>query len=238
MFVLHHNVRQKKNLGGLPFPGKMPPGAWPYWCCGRKLGPWGTAAQGVAAEGVEGTPQWWLGGGYHHHWWFAWKFLGDFEGDLNTRKRGQRRCKEWVGPGSTLRLGKLGVALGGIGVDWLEAARWGKVSLWCWHTNYGVRQRDEKGPQKWKQFSHSHPTISGQNTWPRLREKKNLCLHGVSQRLRKREWHGTPAPDSSEISNMEVLTNPKMQSGRQTRKGLRDSGWKLEVNVHSFNQSV
>jgi len=51
------------------------------------------------------------------------EIFGDFEGDLNTRKRGYMRCKEWVGPGSTLRLGKLGVALGGIGVDWLEAAR-------------------------------------------------------------------------------------------------------------------
>jgi len=27
MFVLHLKIRNKKNLGGLPFPGKMPPGA-------------------------------------------------------------------------------------------------------------------------------------------------------------------------------------------------------------------
>lgn len=62
-------------------------------------------------------------------WWLSpplmvcLEIFGDFKGDLNTRKRGYMRCKEWVGPGSTLRLGKLGVALGGIGVDWLEAAR-------------------------------------------------------------------------------------------------------------------
>ena len=68
-------------------------------------------------------------------------------------------------------------------------------------------------------FTFSSYHLWNQNTFPGC-VKKNLCLHGVSQRLQKREWHGTPAPDSSEISNMEVLTNPKMQSGRQTKKGI------------------
>ena len=68
-------------------------------------------------------------------------------------------------------------------------------------------------------FTFSSYHLWNQNTFPGC-VKKNLCLHCVSQRLRKREWHGTPAPDSSEISNMEVSTNPKMQSGRQTKKGI------------------
>lgn len=173
------------------------------------------------------------------------EIFGDFKGDLNTRKRGYMRCKEWVGPGSTLRLGKLGVALGGIGVDWLEAARWGKVSLWCWHTNYGVRQRDEKGPQKWKQFSHSHPTISGirirfQVAWWKKISACTVCpsdcesvngmgrLHQIVQRF--------PTWKSRQIPRCRAEGRQKRPSSHV--RWLRDLGWKLEVTVHSLNQSV